>query len=480
MTPRIPLAAMRTPHSLKLFLTFACAVLAAGAQQSHAVEERPNVIIIYADDLGWGDLGCYGNPSIRTPNLDSMAAHGMRFTDFYSAAEVCTPSRAALLTGRYPIRSGMCHDKFRVLRNNSLGGLPKSEQTLPALLKTRGYATGCVGKWHLGHRPEHLPPQHGFDFYFGMPFSNDMMPAPDAPKGRGKIFEENTDYWRTPLIRGLDVVEEKPDQRQLTRRYTEESVQFIKTHQERPFFLYLAHTFPHVPLFASAGFRGKSRGGIYGDVVEEIDWSVGRIMEQLRELGLEKKTLVIFSSDNGPWTLFENHGGSAGPLREGKGSTWEGGMRVPGIFQWRGKIPEGMVQQEMASTMDVFTTVVKLAGAELPKDRPIDGVDISAVLFGKKESPAREAFFYYRGAQLFAARIGDWKAHFFTRSGYGSDSAVQHEVPLLYDLGEDPGEHWDKAAKNPGIIAQFREAVARHQRNLDAPDSQLIETETTR
>lgn len=442
-----------------------------------AAPERPNVIIIYADDLGWGDLGCYGNPSIRTPNLDAMATRGMRFTDFYSAAEVCTPSRAALLTGRYPVRNGMCHDKFRVLRNNSVGGLPKNEVTLPKLLKKQGYDTGCVGKWHLGHRPEHLPPNHGFDSYFGMPFSNDMMPASDAPKGRSKMFEENNAYWRTPLVRGLEVVDEKPDQRQLTRLYTEESLKFINAHKEHPFFLYLAHSFPHVPLFASEAFRGKSRGGIYGDVVEEIDWSVGKIVQELRQLKLEQNTLIVFSSDNGPWTLFDSHGGSAGPLREGKGSTWEGGMRVPGLFVWPGHIPEGTVQRQMASTMDVFTTVAQLAGAQVPVDRSIDGADISPLLFKKDATPAHDPFFYYRGSRLFAVRIGEWKAHFITQSGYGGDDPIQHEVPLLFHLGEDPGERWNRADKHPEIVAAMREAVSRHQKGLSPAPSQLVETE---
>ena len=433
----------------------------------------PNVIIIYADDLGWGDLGCYGHPNIRTPNLDQMAAQGMRFTEFYSAAEVCTPSRAALMTGRYPIRSGMCHDQFRVLRNNAKGGLPKDEVTLAELLKTRGYATGMVGKWHLGHLPEHLPPHHGFDSYFGMPFSNDMMPAPDAPKGREKFFEENNAYWRTPLIRGTNVVEPHPDQRQLTRRYTDEAVKFIRDHKRHPFFLYIAHSFPHVPLFASDKFHGKSPAGLYGDVVEEIDWSVGEVMAALRKERLTGKTLLIFSSDNGPWLIFNHHGGSAGPLREGKGSTWEGGMRVPGIAWWPGRIKPG-VQRQMATTMDIFPTMAKLAGATLP-ERPLDGVDISPLLFdtGPVE---REPFFYYRGATLYAARIGPWKAHFITRSAYGPDQPKTHEPPLLFHLGEDLGENWDRAKQHPELIERFRQAVARHRTMVQPATSQLTET----
>lgn len=228
----------------------------AGGQVAGLAADRPNFVIIYADDLGYGDLSCYGHPSIRTPHLDRMAAEGMRFTEFYSAAEVCTPSRAALMTGRYPVRNGMCHDRFRVLRNNSSGGLPKSEVTIAELLRGAGYRTAAVGKWHLGHLPEHLPQQHGFDQYFGMPYSNDMLPSADAPPGRGKFFVEQNDYWKTPLIRGTEIEDSAPDQRLLTRRYTEEAEKFIRDSGEQPFFLYLAHSFPHVPLFASAEFRG--------------------------------------------------------------------------------------------------------------------------------------------------------------------------------------------------------------------------------
>ncbi len=462
---------------LHLRLAWALAVLAAAPVVAFGAETRPNFIVIYADDLGYGDLGCYGHPMIRTPHLDRMAAEGMRFTQFYSAAEVCTPSRAALLTGRYPIRNGMCHSQFRVLRNNAAGGLPREEITLAELLKQRGYATGMVGKWHLGHRPEHLPPHHGFDDYFGMPYSNDMLPAPDAPKGREKFFAENPAYWRTPLIRGTNVMEAQPDQRFLTRRYTEEAVRFIHTHKNGPFFLYFAHTFPHVPLFASADFRGKSPAGFYGDVIEELDWSVGRVLDTVRAQGLAERTLVLFSSDNGPWLMFNHHGGSAGPLREGKGSTWEGGMRVPGIFWWPGRIPAGVVQREVAATLDVLPTFAKLAGAPLPTVT-LDGVDISPLLFntGRVE---RDAFFYYRGDVLFAARMGEWKAHFITRSGYGPDKPETHDPPLLFHLGEDLGERFNRAAEHPEVLERIARAVQRHRDTLEPVRSQLVETVAT-
>lgn len=432
---------------------------------------RPNVIIIYADDLGYGDLGCYGQPTIRTPNVDRMAAEGMRFTQFYSAAEVCTPSRTSLLTGRYPIRSGMCHDQFRVLRRNSTGGLPKDELTLPEMLKSEGYQTGMVGKWHLGHLPEHLPTHHGFDEYFGMPYSNDMLPALDAPEGRPKFFAENNDFWRTPLIRGAEIVDDHPNQREVTRQYTDEAITFIRNHKSESFFLYVAHTFPHVPLFASERFRGRSPAGIYGDVVEELDWSVGQILDTLRNEQLAENTMVIFSSDNGPWLIFDDHGGSAGPLRDGKGSTWEGGMRVPGLFWWPGHIPAGITQQNVASTMDILPTCAALCRARQP-DRVLDGADLSRVLLQNEPMP-REPFFYYRGAQLFACRLGPWKAHFKTQAGYGQKLSDNQEPPLLFHLEIDPSEKRDVAAKSPDVISQIRIAVSKHLQTVEPVPSQL-------
>ncbi len=436
--------------------------------------KKPNIILIYADDLGYGDLGCYGHPTIRTPNLDRMAAEGMRFTQFYSAAEVCTPSRTALLTGRYPIRSGMCHNQFRVLRNHASGGLPKDEITIAELLKTVGYRTGMVGKWHLGHLPEHLPPAHGFDEYFGMPYSNDMLPAKDAPPGRDKFFAENNDYWKTPLIRGTEIIDEHPDQRQVTRQYTDEAVRFIQGNKDRSFFLYVAHTFPHVPLFASSEFREKSRAGLYGDVVEELDWSVGQILDTLRKENLAENTMVFFSSDNGPWLIYDDHGGSAGPLKDGKGSTWEGGMRVPGIFWWPGHIQSGVIQPNVASTMDLLPTCAAIAGVEAP-DRKLDGVDLTPLLF-RNELMEREPFFYYRGAKLFACRLGPWKAHFQTQTGYGQKQSDSHEPPLLFHLEIDPGEKRNVAAKHPEVIEQIRKSVAAHEAGIEPVPSQLEAT----
>ena len=435
--------------------------------------EKPNVIIIYADDLGYADLGCYGNPSIRTPNLDRMAAEGMRFTDFYSAAEVCTPSRAALMTGRYPIRSGMCSYKRRVLFQNSPGGLQASEATLPEILKKSGYATGCVGKWHLGDQPAYLPTAHGFDSYFGIPYSNDMDRVKDAPKDA--IRAGKSEYFQVPLMRNTEILERGPDQTQLARRYTEEALKFINEKKDGPFFLYFAHNFPHVPLFASEKFRGKSLRGLYGDVVEELDWSVGQVLQTLRDLGIDKNTLVVFSSDNGPWLIHRDHGGSAGLLREGKGSTWEGGMRVPGIFWWPGKIKPS-VCHELACTMDLLPTAAAMAGATVSADHASDGKDIRPLLLGSG-TVDREAFIYYRGERLYAARMGQWKLHFTTQPGYGKDPAEAHTPPLLFDLGVDPGESWDIAAGHPEVIAKIEAAVTAHQATVEAPVSQLERTE---
>ncbi len=438
-------------------------------------QDNPNIVIIYADDLGYGDLGCYGHPTIRTPNLDRMAAEGMRFTQFYSAAEVCTPSRAALLTGRYAIRSGMCHNRFRVLRNVSTGHLPEGEVTLAELLKTRGYTTGCVGKWHLGvwaNNPAGHPKHHGFDLTFGLPHSNDMDPVGPRPKDEDNKDDPDQKWWKAPLFDGEKLIEQPADQTTLTRRYTEQAVKFIGERKGRPFFLYFPHTFPHTPIYASESFRGKSARGRYGDVVEEIDWSVGQVLDALRAAGVEKNTLVFFSSDNGPWLIRGGAGGSAGLLRDGKGSTWDGGMRVPGIAWWPGKIGPGKVCREVACTMDLFTTGAKLAGAAVPQDRAIDGKDITPLLF-EKGAVERDAFFYYCGSELFAARVGPWKAHFITQAAYGEPKPTVLETPELYQLEHDPSETRDVASEHPDVIERIRAAVAKHQAELKPAPTQL-------
>lgn len=427
-------------------------LLAAGSPARDQDADRPNVVVIFADDLGWGDLSCTGHPTIRTPNLDRLAAEGQRWTDFYSAAEVCTPSRAALLTGRLPIRSGMASSKRRVLFGNSKGGLPESEVTLAEALKARGYATACVGKWHLGHLPPYLPTKNGFDSYFGIPYSNDMKP--------------------TPLLRNEETIEEPVKQDTLTQRYTAEAVNFIRASKAKPFFLYFPHTFPHVPLHASPAWKGKSARGPYGDVVEELDWSVGEVVKALREEGLDKKTLVVFTSDNGPWLTQNERGGSAGLLRDGKGSTWEGGMREPGIFWWPGRIAPSVVR-EMGSTLDLFPTIVKLAGGEVPSDRPLDGTDLAPVLFGKGPSP-RETMFYYRGTELYAVRKGPWKAHYITQAAYGKDmTKTPHDPPLLYNLAVDPSERFDVGEKHAEVIADLKKAVEAHLASVTPVENQL-------
>ncbi|TWU09151.1 Arylsulfatase [Symmachiella macrocystis] len=424
-----------------------------------AAEQPPNIVVLFADDLGYGDLGCFGNPTIRTPELDRMAAEGMKLTQFYSAAPVCTPSRAALMTGRLPVRSGMCSNKRRVLFPNSAGGIPEKEITIAEGLKSAGYATACVGKWHLGHLPQYLPTNNGFDYYFGIPYSNDMhvVRRGDPP---------------LPLIRNLKTIEAPAFQPTLTKRYTDEAIQFITDHRDQPFFVYLPYTFPHVPLFASDDFLGKSSRGLYGDVVEEIDWSVGQILQSLRDLKLAENTLVFFTSDNGPWLIKDNQGGTAGLLRDGKGSTWEGGMREPTVAWWPSKIRARSVSQGLGSTMDIFTTALSLAGVPIPEDRVIDGVDLQPVLFETGPSQ-RETVFYYRGQTLMAVRKGPFKAHLITQPAYGRGKRVTHDPPVLYHLDHDPSERFDVAQDHPDVIADIQQSIAEHKAALKPLPTQL-------
>lgn len=422
----------------------------------------PNIVLIMADDLGYGDLGCYGHPTIRTPNIDGLADDGMKFLQFYSASPLCTPSRVALLTGRLPIRTGL----NRVLSPIAKRGIRSREITIAEALKSRGYATACVGKWHLGRLPKFLPTRHGFDSYFGIPYSNDMSrrTKPGHPVYRMKIVPP------LPLMRDKKIIEREPDQSQLTKRYTSEAVQFITAASQagKPFFLYLPHTFPHPPLHASEQFAGKSPRGLYGDVVEEIDWSTGQILGTLRELGVEDNTLFIFTSDNGPWLAKKQEGGSAGHFREGKGSTWEGGVRVPFIARWPGRIPAGVVTQAFATLMDLFPTCAKLAGAEIPDDRVYDGEDLSPVLFDNQ--PGREPLmFYWFREKLRAVRRGPWKLHVVTNSpANGTREKVKHDPPLLYNLSEDPSETHDVAASHPDVVGDLLDLMERHKKAIKA------------
>jgi len=427
--------------------------------------KQPNIILIFVDDMGYGDIGCYGHPTIATPNIDRMASEGMKFTQFHVASSVCTPSRAGFLTGRLPIRSGLT----RVLIPQSTGGIPEEEITVAELLKGAGYATACIGKWHLGSKPKYLPSNHGFDYYFGIPYSNDMSPGtqPDNP-----LFKDQPP---TPLIRNFTVTnpDKEPDQRYLTKWYTQEAIGFMQANAgKRPFFLYLAHTMPHVPLFASEKFRGKSLRGLYGDVVEELDWSCGEILKTLKKLGIEDNTLVGFTSDNGPWLGKKLDGGSGGLFYEGKVSTWEGGYRVPAIFRWPGRIPAGVTSPGFATTMDLFATFAKLGGAEIPKDRIIDGSDISPILFDT--NPGREALmFYYFSEELWAVRKGPWKIHVKTTSPasvstWGEWPIEEHDPPLLYHVEHDPSEKYNVADKHLDVVRELLEVMKEHQANLVA------------
>lgn len=432
---------------------------------------RPNFIIIFCDDLGYGDLGCFGHPTIQTPNLDRMATAGQKWTSFYTASSVCTPSRAGLLTGRLPIRSGMCDPAWRVLFPRSARGLPDSEVTLAQILKKAGYATGCVGKWHLGHLAPYLPTNRGFDSYYGIPYSNDMDRV--AAKEINVFHDSKSEYFNVPLMRDEEIVERPADQTTISKRYIQESVAYIRANRDKPFFLYLAHNMPHVPLFRSTDFQDKSRRGLYGDVVEEIDWGVGQILHTLKECRIEQDTLVVFTSDNGPWLTFYEQGGSGGLLRDGKGCTYEGGHRVPAIFYWPGHIQPAVVAG-MGSTLDLLQTFSHLAGASAPTDRTLDGFDLSSSLLHGAASP-RELMFFYRDTKLFAVRKGPFKAHFYTQPSYGDKTVTAHEPPLLYNVDIDPGEKFDIAAAHQDLVAELRAEADKHLAGVIPGENQMTE-----
>lgn len=441
---------------------------AAFASWDIRAAQPPNIVIILADDLGYGDLSCYGHPSIRTPNLDRMAAEGMRFTDFYVAAPVCTPSRAALLTGRLPVRSGMTGTfgtKNDVLMPKSTGGLSANEITIAEALHGKGYISACIGKWHLGHQQQYLPTHHGFDYFFGLRYSNDMEPTRGIPTNASASLHPKREWWNATLLRNDQTLETNADLSTLTPRYTSEAIKFIHENKAKPFFLYFAHTYPHVPLFASTNFDGHSSRGLYGDVVEELDWSVGQVLDTLRQEGLDRNTLVFFTSDNGPWLTKNLAGGSAGPLRDGKGSTWEGGMREPAIAWWPGKIKPNVINSQLACSMDLFSTCLSLAGASIPADRIIDGLDMTPMLLGSGPSQ-RNLMFYYKRDELYAVRKGQYKAHLVTYSGYSPEPPQKHDPPALFNLESDPGERFDVAAEHPNVVDDILQEIARHKKEM--------------
>lgn len=438
----------------------------------------PNVVLILADDLGYGDLGSYGAYGYTTPHLDRMAAEGLRLTHYYAAQAVCSASRAGLLTGCYPNRVGISGALMPWAKN----GLNPEEQTIAELLKAKGYATGIFGKWHLGHRREFLPLQQGFDEYVGLPYSNDMwpveydgQPVTETTKNRQKL-----QYPTLPLLEGNEIrgdLRTLADQDRLTTLLTERAVDFIKRHRREPFFLYLPHPMPHVPLGVSAKFSTKSGQGKYGDVIEELDWSVGQILATLKQLKLDENTLVIFTSDNGPWMNFGNHAGSNGGLREGKGSCWEGGLRVPFLARWPGQIPAGVVSNAMASALDVLPTLAELCQTDRPTRRT-DGVSLAPLLRGDATAQPREAFyFYYNENSLKAVRRGPWKLvlpHLSRtyagqpgRDGFPGTVSERDSVRLaLYDLRRDPGERFDVQTQHPEVVAQLQQLAEQARADL--------------
>jgi len=429
----------------------------------------PNYIVIFVDDMGYGDLGVYGNPTISTPYLDKMAYEGQKWTQFYSAASVCTPSRAALLTGRLPVRSGMASSKNPVLFPNSLSGLPPTELTLAEKLKEKNYKTAIVGKWHLGHTKNYLPNNHGFDYYFGIPYSNDMDKINNNNYwSEYENKELSSDSYNVPLMENFDIIERPVDQTTITSRYVDKTLQLINNYKNDNFFIYLSHNLPHIPLYASKRFLGKSKRGLYGDVIEEIDYGVGLIINELKKLNLDKKTIVVFTSDNGPWLVYKSHSGSAGLLRNGKGTTWEGGVRVPTIF-WGANIKPGLIN-EIGSTLDIYTTFLALAKIDTQKNMIVDGYDLSETLLRKKESQ-RDEMFFYKGDELFAVRLGDFKLHLKTTDWFKEPK--KHNPPLLFNLNIDPSEKFNISSKNPEKVKEILELIKVHNLRLLRGKNQL-------
>lgn len=459
---------LRRTTLLVLLITFAAVLNFA-----HAVRaaQTPNVVIIFIDDHGYGDLSCYGSKVNKTPNIDRLADQGVRFTSFYSAYCVCSASRASLLTGSYQPRLNIPG----VLGPKAPVGLHPDEVTIADMLETKGYATMCIGKWHLGDSPQTLPTAQGFDHYFGIPYSNDM--ARDKDWGNNtpdldKIWKQKKwDIYNNDLMRDTSSIESPVNQVTLTDRYTQEAVKFIEANKSRPFFLYMPHTMVHVPLFVSDGRWVEDPREAFRLAIEHVDWSVGQVLKALEKAGVADNTLVVYTSDNGPWLSKDHHGGSAGPLRNGKTTTYEGGMRVPGIMRWPGHIPAGTVSDEVLGTIDLLPTIAAITGAKLPK-HPIDGLDMSALLENPTSpSPRREAgYFYYRNNQPEAVRLGKWKLRMFTEAPRGKRKAANRATAEptieLYNLDADISESKNLADEHPEIVAKLKALIEKYDAEL--------------
>ena len=452
----------RIPSSLLILLTIAPLVAGGSSARAAQPDKPPNIVLIFIDDMGYGDIGPFGNTKVRTPHLDQMAKEGMKFTHFY-ATPVCSMSRACLLTGCYNTRVSIPG----VLFPGSSIGLHPNEITLAEVAKQKNYATTCIGKWHLGHREPFLPTKHGFDSYYGIPYSNDMSIDPkhaqfakDCVFRNGMTLEKaraESHKNQVPLLRGAEVVEYPADQATLTKRYTEEAVKFIREHKDGPFFVYLPHTMVHVPLAASEAFKGKSNWGLIGDAIEEVDWSVGQILQTLKDLKLDEHTLVIFTSDNGA------DSGSSGPLRGKKASVFEGGVREPCMMRWPGKIPAGTTCNQIAGNIDLLPTFCKVLGVKPPEDRVIDGRDITSLMLDAKAGPVRNVHLYFdRNSKLAAIRQGDWKLLLIQPTAK-KDEAVGSS---LFNLADDPGEKDDVAAKHPDIVVKLRDEATERQAEI--------------
>lgn len=470
-----------------LLMLFTLSSTAAPASTDSSRNTQPNIVILYADDMGWGDTGAYGHPYIKTPSLDRLANEGQRWTDFYVPAPVCSPSRAALLTGRHPVRSGLYGVGSPVFFPDDKYGIPQSEITLAEMLKGAGYRTAIMGKWHLGDAPEYFPTRHGFDYWFGIPYSNDMkfegrpgieelflMQQTGKAEALNAIFNDflsafedpdSSNYdvplWRSRCSQNVcedELLEQPTFQPDLTTRLTYEATQFIKEAGEEPFLLYLPYTMPHLPVFADEPFQGKSLAGPYGDTIEEIDWSVGKIVSALEEADIDDNTLVFFSSDNGPWQLASIHrAGSTGPFKGSKQEIYEGGVRVPGIFWWPGTIQPAVIS-DMGSVLDLYQTISHILNLDTPQ--PLDSYNLTPVLLEGAESPREELAFYRKG-ELRAYRKGDFKLHLFDKPQGGEPL----EKPELYNLRRDLGEKEDIANKHPEIVAEILSAIAAHEAN---------------